>query len=58
MAEIERRKTVSANYDPATARAIREAAEQMELDAAAAEEKDEGQDEDEDTAHKDSYSAS
>ena len=49
---------MSANYDPATARAIREAAEQMELDAAAAEEKDEGQDEDEDTADKDSYSAS
>ena len=54
MAGIERRKTVSANYDPATARAIREAAEQMELDAAA-EDKDESQDEDED---KDSSSAS
>jgi len=47
MAEIERRKTVSANYDPAAARAIREAGEQMELEVAAEDESQE-QDEDED----------
>ena len=34
MAVIERRKTASAKYDPTSARAIREAAEEMELEVA------------------------
>ena len=47
MAAIERRNTVSANYDPASARVIRDAAEQIKMEVAV-EDKDGSQDEYED----------